>query len=316
MPRTPSKNYINLYDVGPDGRAKAVLFGEDGSETVLLEMSTLSELRKIIHDYKRDNGLQQILTTPMHGQFYSHNGVTKTAEEVKPLPRQPVNKRFSMAAEIIEMIINDYITSVVLCGQGGCGKSYTVLEILHKHGYQSRDSSKDKYYKHLRGSVSPMELYKFLYMHKNELIVFDDADAVFQTETSCNILKAVLDTTGSRTVAWYSGALDDEIPNEFEFNGKIIFISNRVMDRIPNPIQSRAMLLDLSFTREELVHRMRELAPKMCPYLSERQRADLLDHIEKHVHVFKNISLRTLDKAAKIVKASKGDWKDTVLFAG
>lgn len=313
MARIAKKAAIKLYDVGPTGLAQAVYFAEDGSETVLLEMETLVALKKTIYDYKRDNNLMQVRVEVLHDQAYEKN--SPHIGEAKKKKRIPVNKRFAMAGEIIEMVLKDYIHSVVLCGQGGCGKSYTVLDILHKQGYEPKARPGGKFYRHLRGSISPMELYKFLYDHRKDVIVFDDADSVFQTESSCNILKAILDTTGPRVVAWYSGALDDEVPSEYCFEGKVIFISNRVMERIPDPIQSRAMLLDLSFTKEELVHRMRELAPIMCPYLSEDQRSSLLDHIEEHVHMFKNVSLRTLSKAGKIVEANVTDWRDTVLFA-
>ena len=58
----------------------------------------------------------------------------------------------------------------------------------------------------IKGYVRALGLYKSLYnyRHAGKVLVFDDADTIFNDETALNILKAVCDTTERRTVSWLS----------------------------------------------------------------------------------------------------------------
>jgi hypothetical protein len=298
--RVKRPEHFRIYEPDGSGMSKVYYFDANENPTLVFETQSVRESKQQLDLYKRKNNLMQTRVEFPSG-LYSETGATPNKVTF------PVNKRFEMAEHIVKMVANGDITSVVLCGQGGVGKSFTVVNYLKQNNIR---------YKINRGAISPMELFKYLQDHKNDLIVFDDCDSVFQTESSTNILKAVLDTTGERTVSWYSGALDESYDPEFTFAGRIIFISNRLIERIPDPILSRAMCLDLSFTRDELVERMRELAPVICPKLTADQQLELIDHIAEYAHMFKNLSLRTLAKAYKILLSGAPNWKEMVLFAG
>ena len=67
------------------------------------------------------------------------------------------------------------------------------------------------------------------------VIVFDDCDTVLFDDLSLNILKAALDTGKKRIIQWNteSRVLDREgIPDKFEFEGAVIFITNVKFDAV------------------------------------------------------------------------------------
>ena len=130
----------------------------------------------------------------------------------------------------------------------------------------------------MKGYVRATGLVKLLYQYRNagQVIVFDDADAIFFDDVSLNLLKAVCDTTETRRVSWLSeGSLVDEetavrIPRNFEFKGTIIFISNYDFDAMIDrghklaphlaALVSRAHYIDLAMkSRRDYLVRIRQV---------------------------------------------------------
>ena len=86
---------------------------------------------------------------------------------------------------------------------------------------------------HIEGYVRATGLYKTLYKnrHAGNLVVLNGADSIFNDSTCLNLLKAACDSSDVRKLSWLSNAeMEDEdgesIPNNFVFNGSIIFITN------------------------------------------------------------------------------------------
>ncbi len=82
----------------------------------------------------------------------------------------------------------------------------------------------------VRGSLSALHLYMLAYNYRKpgNVIVLDDADSIFNDEDALNILKALCDTSSSRKVSYMKEApqlKEADIPQSFEFNGAMIFIS-------------------------------------------------------------------------------------------
>lgn len=227
---------------------------------------------------------------------------TRNLSELEPPLNPEVRDRFEMLGTLIKHVANGNLTSLVNTGQPGIGKTYTVLNILGALGYQE-----DVDYIFIKGHSSPFSLYKTLYDNQERLIVFDDCDSVFDTEIGANILKAVLDTTGSRKVSWKSNERTlGDYPDTFNFRGQVIFLSNLQLDAIPSAVLSRSVMLDLWLTPEEVVDllHLRKAAMAEDIGATVQQADEVIALIDKYRHTIPVLSLRTLHLGLKTYVAT------------
>ena len=108
---------------------------------------------------------------------------------------------------------------------------------------------------------------------------------------------------------------DDDLPRSFNFEGRVIFISNMSQDKIDQAIRSRSMMIDLSMTLDQKIDRMEHIAlsDEFMPEYTKAQKQDALGLIRDIKDEAKEISLRTLISVTKI-RASNDDWKDLATY--
>jgi hypothetical protein len=216
-----------------------------------------------------------------------------------------VNKRFDYFYDLVEMCVMGDSKGVLVTGDGGVGKSWTVEKIL-----EANELQEDKDYTYIKGHISPLALYNVLYDNRGGLIIFDDCDSVFNTETSYNILKATLDVFAKRRkVSWQTagGAGVKVKAPTFEFEGCVIFLSNRNPDRLEDAFLSRVISVDLSMTPDEKIERMRQLIKvfSVDEGLDEDDCTIILDMLDKYKYTIRNLNIRTLRKALLVYKVRR-----------
>lgn len=240
------------------------------------------------------------------------------AEVQVSTPRWNVNQKFDFLGKLVHLVITEVNPSCVILGDGGLGKTYTVKNQLSKAGLvEGRD------FEFFSGTATAAGLYRLLYENNGKLIVFDDCDSTLKDPTAINIMKAALDSYDVRKVSWVSSLRVDNLPQSFEFTGRIIFISNLDMARIPEPIVSRSISIDLTMNMEEKIERMHALLPTLETSVSLADKEEVLDLLKAHRSEIKNLNLRTLMKAIRIRRAygtqidANGEpiWKELALFA-
>jgi hypothetical protein len=123
------------------------------------------------------------------------------------------------------------------------------------------------------------------------------------------VLKSALDSYGKRIISWNAESGDD-LPPSFNFEGRVIFISNMDQSKIDQAIRSRSMMIDLSMTTEQKIDRMETIAqsPDFMPEYSMEIKQDALNLIRELKDDAKEISLRTLIAISKVRAANK-EWK-------
>jgi hypothetical protein len=233
-------------------------------------------------------------------------------------PRWDVNQKFDFLGKLVHLVITEVNPSCVILGDGGLGKTYTVKQQLTRAGFKEGID-----FEFFSGTATAAGLYRLLYENNGKLIVFDDCDAVLKDPTAVNVLKAALDSFDVRKVSWISSLRVDGLPQSFEFTGRIIFISNLGMDRIPEPIVSRSISIDLTMNAEEKLDRMEALLPTLEPNVVLAEKAEVLALLKAHRAAIKNLNLRTLIKAIRIRKTygaqtdANGEliWRELALFA-
>jgi len=204
-----------------------------------------------------------------------------------------INQRFDIMEQLIEMLAQGRVHSMITSGRGGVGKTRTIMETLQRLDVYVYSSS---------GKVTPMGLFNMLESHSDEIIVFDDCDSVLQDSTSLNYLKAACDTKLVRTVTYER---DNEI-RRFLFTGKILFITNLDPQILDQALVSRSIVINLEMTREEFIERLRNVLPSIAneQEVSLELAEECLAHLEEFVLTYKtkpkDLTLRTIIKMVMI----------------
>ena len=197
-----------------------------------------------------------------------------------PESRFTINQRFGFVSDMVLMLAKGEQASVVVTGPGGLGKSHTVYQTLVKNGFKDVTTLDGfdpgtvlgkKTFVVVKGYSTAKGLYRTLYENRNGVIVFDDCDSVLKDPVSLNILKGALDSYSKRIISYKADIRDDDLPNVFEFKGRVVFISNLGSTQMDQAIISRSMAVDLSMTSQQKVDRMRYLR-------SEEHTSELQSH--------------------------------------
>ena len=254
------------------------------------------------------------------GEKKSFEEIAGTAPE-KVNDKFGINDRFAFVEKLVKMVASGTQASAVITGQGGLGKSYTVMKTLADAGYKDISDvgefevgttlNASKCFKVVKGYSTAKGMYRTLYENNDGIIVFDDCDAVLKDPVALNILKGALDSYGKRIISWNADMRDEDLPRTFVFTGKVIFISNMNADNIDQAIRSRSMMIDLSMTADQKIERMQTIAgmEEFMPEFEMAHKLDAIELIKQLKNTAKDISLRTLIQVTKI-RSADDNWKE------
>jgi hypothetical protein len=251
-----------------------------------------------------------------------------TGASATPLVEFDINERFQFLQDYVDMVAQREMKSAVVVGEGGLGKSYTVMSQLNKNGLKEfsvhsedfeigssmNEGAMKKSYVVVKGYSTPKGLFRTLYENRNRLVVFDDCDSILRDDVASNLLKAALDSYDKRIVTWNAESFgESDLPKSFEFTGAVIFISNMPMHKIPQPIISRSAPADVSMTRAEIISRMRQIVAEgeFLADVSMDIKMEALDFIASHINnpQVKTINLRTLIAVATNRRCKPTNWQ-------
>ena len=233
----------------------------------------------------------------------------------------PINQRFGFVESVVSMVAKGVQASAVITGEGGLGKTFTVLKVLKEEGFQDLNDAEigatgKNCFIQIKGFSTAKNLFRTLYDNNDAVIVFDDTDSILKCPISINLLKAALDSYERRIITWGAETRnDDELPRSFEFTGRVIFISNLNQNKIDQAIRSRSMLIDLSMTLDQKIERMETLVLQddFMPEYTIDEKMDALEFISENKESAREISLRTLITVSKL-RAHGSDWKDLAKY--
>lgn len=182
-----------------------------------------------------------------------------------------IQDRYGMMTKLGQGATTGAVRGMIISGRPGVGKTFELERILQ----QKKDMYPNTFaFEHLKGTISPVNLYKKLYDYgrPGNVLLIDDADDVFFDATSLNLLKAALDSSTIRRIGWHteSAALkqdgDQVYPTSFDYQGSVVFLTNvdfqSVIDDgkqkkiVPHleALMSRSLYLDLK------IHSLRALS--------------------------------------------------------
>jgi hypothetical protein len=232
-------------------------------------------------------------------------------------------ERFEILDILTEACTVGNARALIVSGPAGLGKSFTVERRLADWDPNEVNHTVIKGYVRATGLVKTL----YRYREAGQVIVFDDADAIFFDDVSLNLLKAVCDTTERRRVSWLSeGSLIDEesaerLPRSFDFDGTIIFITNYDMDAMIDrghklaphlqALVSRAHYIDLAMkSRRDYLVRIRQVIKQgLLNGLTPVQREDVVEFIEQNHESLRELSLRMAIKLGSLRRDGADRWE-------
>lgn len=250
--------------------------------------------------------------------------VPKAVQESEPeVPKVQfgINERFEFIEQFVKMVAMGVSNSLIVAGPGGLGKTHTVTETLHSLGKKEMgigDQTGD--YIFVKGHSTAKALYRTLFENNGMTIIFDDCDSVFKDPIGANILKAALDSYDKRVISWNAEFSErEDLPNRFEFVGRVIFISNLSAGQMPQAILSRSLKCDVSMTMEEKVERIATvvMSDEFMPQYGKDVKKDVVAFIRENAAQASDLNIRTATMVAKIryeMECVGGDWKRLALY--
>jgi len=242
-----------------------------------------------------------------------------TGEETDEQAIDRIAARFEILDEMAEAVSTSKVRAMIVSGPPGIGKSYGVERALEKRSMFDDIANQARKFEVVKGAMSPIGLYKKLYEHsaKGHVVCFDDCDAILYDDLALNLLKAALDTGKKRTLHWNTESrtlMAEGMPNSFEFNGGVVFITNVKFDNVKSKklqdhlaaLQSRCHYLDLTIdSMRDRMLRIRQIVGTgmLEKYAMGKQaEAELVQFIFDNKHKLREISLRMVLKIADLWK--------------
>lgn len=252
----------------------------------------------------------------VYRKVHASNGVqaTKQVSEMKP-SRFDINQRFEFIEDVCDMVITGESKAVIVSGSGGLGKTFTVTKCLKDAGLaDSQDEDEEGAdFTVVKGYTTPKSLYRLLYENRERILIFDDCDSVWDNPTCVSLLKAALDSYETRRIGWHSeirGDAEDDLPQSFLFEGKVIFVSNLSLSQLDQAVLSRCLYVDVSMTPEEKIARIKKIMPSIDPNCPMATKQDALDLLSKLADQVGDLNIRTFLKVLEIRKKNAANWKD------
>jgi hypothetical protein len=219
-----------------------------------------------------------------------------------------INQRFQFLNQLVSMVVDLTSPSLILVGEGGIGKTHSVMQVV------SEKKLLPCQYVVIKGYSTARGLYNTLFDNRDKIIIFDDCDSILEDKVALNILKSALDSYERRTISWMSRmARNDEYPQQFDFTGSIIFISNKSMSSIDDAILSRSLTVDLSMTPTEKIERMSHILTSILPEYTYRSKSEALAFLDENKDDIK-LSLRSLIITTKLRETYPDNWKDLAKY--
>ena len=259
------------------------------------------------------------------------SGMPAKVETVSETDEQAMDRiasRFGVLDEMSRACIAGDIRAMIVTGPAGIGKSHGVTMQMEKASMFDKISGKRPRFEIVKGAMSGIGLFATLYKYSDakNVLVFDDCD-IWEDQDAINVLKGALDSGKTRRISWNKDSRilrDEGIPNTFNFNGSVIFITNKTFDNKKSSkmqphldaLQSRCHFLDLTVDTErdkmlriKQVHRDADGGLFADYDFTQEQTDEIMSFIDTNHAKLREVSLRMCLKIADLVKIS-ANWRE------
>ena len=251
----------------------------------------------------------------------------ETAQETDEEVIERIRQRFEILDEMTTAATNGEIRAMIVSGPPGVGKSFGVERIVEKACLFDQISGKRLRAEVVKGSATALGLYSTLYKYSdaNCMLVFDDCDSILLDDVALNLLKGALDSGKKRKISWLSDSSllrREGIPDSFNFNGSVVFITNMKFDKMKSQklkdhldaLQSRCHYLDLTLdTMRDKLLRIKQIAKTGALFedmdISDVGQDMIIEFMDTNKNSLREMSLRMAIKIGQLYKSFPTKWQ-------
>lgn len=292
----------------PNLKTHGTALGEDGKEHHRRIDSFIFVSR--IEQEKEEKPQLQLFNEPKKVQKREVNSLVKSVENAQKFD---INERFTFLESLVRMVGKGFRNSLIITGEGGLGKSYTIkqeFDLLGLRPYDPKTGEGD--YKKIKGTSTARGLFNTIEKYNGLILIFDDCKKVLQDQVMIEILKGALDSEPCRTVCWVTAKGD----NEIEYTGRMIFLANLQHSQLDGAVKTRASCVDVSMNADEKIERIKFIAnkPGYRDDIPEELKQEAIGIIEANKHSPK-LSMRTLLEALDYIASGEENWRDLLIYS-
>jgi len=217
------------------------------------------------------------------------------------------DQKFKMIEAYCNIMLNNQLNSLIIYGDVGIGKTFTV-----------RKSLKDKAIYYSGGVKGSEELARILYNNREgKTLVLDDFDSCMKTKEMKNILKTALQDDHTRIITYMNYRVNhklpkkEQIPEQFKFTSSIIFVSNS--KRIDPALRSRSMLIEIRLSKNDMLQRIKDCFKTFMPKIPMHFKEEVWKFIWENRAKIKTIDFRQFKFSIATRLKENEHWKDWVL---
>lgn len=244
-----------------------------------------------------------------------------------------IGHNFYMMQQVVRAVAKGTIRGLVISGGPGVGKTFESTEALMEVNADRLARDQKPNFDIVKGKVTAIQLFKKLWDNstKGFVTVFDDADSMLFEEDCMNILKAALDSGEKRTISYLSSSQElraADIPNQFDFEGSVIFLTNLDFVKMGNSnaknaphlqaIVSRCHYMDIEVsTVRDCLLRIRQVVEggmlDIFEFTNDEENV-ILEFVNENSGALTELSLRMVKKIADLVKMDPPEgWEEFVV---
>lgn len=288
-----------------------------GTSTIVQRQNFLRDRNKKIgaalpgkfSDYVEQEGLEdewnEFYATLEKGKRETNsvqNSVNNTQKKMDDTVYSDPKYVFEDIKTLTEFVAKGGSKSLIICGEGGTGKTYEVTSTLKR----VLGEAGNKYTYHSGAKIAPRSFYATVFRERDVLQVWDEADDILKQTDTIMMLKPALDTSGKPAMEYITGTYpmngkseaeirdycaqcddadslvftqnvnkvkDSEmvIPSKFYFDGQMIFISNMRASQIEDAIKSRSIFIDVYLCARDMYNRTKSIMKAKYPNKSDEQ---------------------------------------------
>lgn len=238
-----------------------------------------------------------------------------------------IAERFEILTEMTKAATAGDIRAMIVSGPPGVGKSFGVEQEIEKATLLDQIAGRRLRAEVIKGSATPIGLYQALYKYSdpNCVVVFDDCDSILLDDVSLNLLKGALDSGKKRKISWLADSRilrQEGIPDSFNFQGSVIFITNLKFDKMKSQklrdhldaLQSRCHYLDLTLdTMRDKILRIRQIARSGELFadleLTDVAQDEIIGFMDTNKNRLREMSLRMAIKIGQLYKSFPTKWQ-------
>lgn len=234
--------------------------------------------------------------------------------------KEPEFECYNKLINSIELIINNSrVKSLIICGIPGTSKTYIVRRTLYFNKLKN-----GKEYVLMKGTT--LGLYDFcsiLYKNRDKIVILDDFDKPLEDPGLVNILKSATDSYDRRMISVprvaqrsRDGGDDIDLPEKFEFSGKLVIITNYPFSKLDKALVSRSLTIEINFKPEEFVENIQKMLKYIMPDVDMSIKEEVLEYVSLLIrkHQINGLNFRTFQNAI-VIRMLYDNWKDMIKYA-